>query len=395
VEFLPVLVIVLIVALVIVTLMWRRSAQRAIVSDIRYQNARRELLSHQETLQSLRASIAQYADAAYDAILVVDSENKITVINEAACELFGVKDQSTAQTLMGITRNHELDAMVQAVLRGEPVLESQLEIQDRSLKVRCMAVSTPRQTTVVVALQDITELLRLTRARREMVANFSHDLRTPISSIRLLVDTLTTNYGKNAERDRKSITKIAGETDSLQHMMQELIDLSMIESGKAIIRMIPVQLITVVNEALNIMDTQLEQKKLKVENEIDDNITVLIDPEQTRRVIMNVLHNSIKFTPTKGTISFLMSVNDHHVTVRIKDTGVGIPPQDRTRIFERFYQVDTSRTGHPSATGSGLGLSIAKHIIEAQGGRIWAEAGIPTGAVIAFTLPLAETKNGK
>jgi two-component system phosphate regulon sensor histidine kinase PhoR len=222
-----------------------------------------------------------------------------------------------------------------------------------------------------------------------MVANFSHDLRTPISSIRLLVDTLLQNFGKNAERDTRLLGKIAGETDSLQHMTQELIDLSMIESGKAIIRMIPVAISDIVTDALNIMGTQLEQKKLTVVDEVPEDIRVLVDPEQTRRVITNLLHNSVKFTPSNGKIRFEASTNSQVATVRVSDTGPGIPPQDRARVFERFYQVDASRTGQTG--GSGLGLSIAKHIIEAQGGKIWAEGGIPVGACISFTLPLADS----
>ena len=104
---------------------------------------------------------------------------------------------------------------------------------------------------------------------------------------------------------------------------------------------------------------------------------------------MNVMHNAVKFTPQGGQIIFTATCSAQMATIRIRDTGRGIPPHDRTRIFERFYQVDTARTGHPGG-GSGLGLSIAKHIIEAQGGKIWAEAGIPNGACICFTIPLAE-----
>jgi two-component system phosphate regulon sensor histidine kinase PhoR len=230
--------------------------------------------------------------------------------------------------------------------------------------------------------------MRLTRARREMVANFSHDLGTPISSIRLLTETLQQSLGRNPERDKERLNKIAAEIDSLQHIRQELMDLSMIESGKAIIRMVTVNFADILRDAFDIMATQIEGKKLTLVNEIPADLPVLVDPEQTRRVIMNVMHNAVKFTPKDGQIIVTGSCDGQMTTIRIRDTGPGIPPQDRTRIFERFYQVDAARTGHPGG-GSGLGLSIAKHIIEAQGGKIWAEAGIPNGACIAFTLPIA------
>jgi two-component system phosphate regulon sensor histidine kinase PhoR len=259
---------------------------------------------------------------------------------------------------------------------------------ERSFRVRIAVIETPEgRKNVMLALQDISELLLLARARRDMVANFSHDLRTPISSIRLLIETLTHNFGDSAKRDKRLVRKIAGEIDSLEHMTQELIDLSIIESGRANIRMIPVNFADTLREALTVMGTQIEQKSLGVVNNVPDTLRLLADPDQTRRVLMNVIHNAVKFTPSGGQIQFTAISDAQTATIAIQDTGPGIPPQDRTRIFERFYQVDTSRSGQ---TGSGLGLSIAKHIIEAQGGKIWAEAGIPGGARIVFTLPLAE-----
>jgi two-component system phosphate regulon sensor histidine kinase PhoR len=330
------------------------------------------------------------ADSAFDALLVIDTDHRVRLINQTARDLFSAKDQTVGQTLMSVVRNHELDAFAEGVLRGDNVFETQIEVGERTFRVRGGLIPGIGRPTMALALQDISELLRLTRARREMVANFSHDLGTPISSIRLLVETLTQSLGRNPERDLERLNKVAAEIDSLQHIRQELMDLSMIESGKAIIRMVPVNVGDILNEAFAIMGTQIEGKKLELINQIPDDVRVLVDPEQTRRVIMNVIHNAVKFTPQGGQIIFTASRANQMATIRIRDSGPGIPPQDRTRIFERFYQVDTARTGQPGG-GSGLGLSIAKHIIEAQGGKIWAEAGIPKGACICFTLPLAES----
>ncbi len=162
----------------------------------------------------------------------------------------------------------------------------------------------------------------------------------------------------------------------------------MIESGEAIMRMVPAYFYLILNEALNLMNTQLEQKWLEIVNRIPDSLFVLADPEQTSRVIVNILHNAVKFSPPGGQIRFISTRSRQMATIRIEDNGPGIPPPDRTRVFERFYQVSTARTG--TAGGSGLGLSIAKHIIEAQGGTIWAEGAEPHGACIAFTIPLAD-----
>lgn len=367
----------------------RRMAEKFSESKVEMNLLRHDVERKSQHLQQMRDQNSVVADSAFDALLVIDSDHRVTLINQTARDLFAVKEQSAGQTLMSVSRNHELDAFAEGLLRGDRTFETQIEIGDRSFRIRGTLIPGPGRPNIALALQDISELLRLTRARREMVANFSHDLRTPISSIRLNIDTLMQNFGRNPERDLKLLGRMAAETDSLQHITQELIDLSMIESGKAIIRMVPVNFADILHQAFEIMGTQIEGKKLELVNQIPEDLHVLIDPEQTRRVIMNVMHNAVKFTPQGGQIIFTATCSAQMATIRIRDTGRGIPPHDRTRIFERFYQVDTARTGHPGG-GSGLGLSIAKHIIEAQGGKIWAEAGIPNGACICFTIPLAE-----
>jgi two-component system phosphate regulon sensor histidine kinase PhoR len=384
------LVALVIAGLAIVLLLAMLWNQRKRLEDREFDLAgvRRDLALATGQLNTVQRDTTILADTTFDVLLMVDSDRHVVMINEAACELFGPRTEAIGRTLMTLTRQHELDALVSTALRGEPVLESQIEVKERSFRVRMAVIESPEgRKDVMLALQDISELLRLARARRDMVANFSHDLRTPISSIRLLIDTLTHNFGDSPKRDKRLVRKIAGEIDSLEHMTQELIDLSMIESGRANIRMIPINFADILREALAVMGTQIEQKSLGIVNNIPDELRVLADPDQTRRVLTNLIHNAVKFTPSGGQIQFAATSDAHTATIAIQDTGPGIPPQDRTRIFERFYQVDTSRSGQ---AGSGLGLSIAKHIIEAQGGKIWAEAGVPGGARIVFTLPLAE-----
>jgi two-component system phosphate regulon sensor histidine kinase PhoR len=328
----------------------------------------------------------QLINAGFDALLIVNEDRRVITMNGMAHTFFGVGDDELGDTLISITRHHQIEQLVEEVFRTREAAEEQIELRDRVVRLRATWI-TEQQVTMI--LQDITELTRLTRARRDMVANISHELRTPISSIRLMVDTLTHNYGKNPERDLTKLGKIDRETASLQSLVQELHDLSMIESGKAIMRLIETPFNAIVQDAVTRMSSQLEQRKLDVVNNIPESLVVLADPDQTRRVLTNLLSNSLKFTPVGGRITFQVDqedVSEQLVTVRVTDTGVGIPPSERTRIFERFYQVDGARSGDHH--GSGLGLAIAKHIIEAQGGQIWAEAGFPQGACIAFTLTL-------
>jgi two-component system phosphate regulon sensor histidine kinase PhoR len=349
---------------------------------------RRDLASANDQLQAANHLMSTMNDAAFDAVFLVDSQNRVLRANQAGLALFTDSGEIIGQTLIAISRNHELDTLTGTVISGEPVLETQIELDGRSFRVRALAVKLTGKSAAILILQDITELLRLARARRDMVTNFSHDLKTPISSMRLLVDTLVQSLGRNPERDQRRLAEMAGIMDHLQHMTQELVDLSMIESGKAIIRMIPVNFAEIARNALSLMETQIEQKKLKLINDIPDILLVLADPDQTRRVIANIVHNAVKFTPSDGEIQIEAECDDQMATISIRDTGPGIPPQNRDRVFERFYQVNSARTNQSG--GSGLGLAIAKHIVEAQGGKIWAEAAAPHGARIRFTIPLAD-----
>lgn len=389
------LIVLLLAGGVIVLWLRLRQATNALKTrDLELFSVRRDLSNAKDNLNNLSGRINSTLGAVFDAVLVMTPGLHLVALNPAARDLFAVDMTAIGKSLMSITHDHELDSLAQDALTNPESLDSQITIGERTFRVRRALISGVEGPALVLTLQDISELLRLTRARRDMVANFSHDLRTPISSIRLLVDTLTNNFGKNYERDLRLLGKIAGETDSLEHMTQELIDLSVIESGKAIVRMVPVQLSDILQEAADIMGTQIEQKKLEFVNLIPPDLIVLADPEQTRRVVTNLIHNSVKFTPPGGKITFEATTAAQLATIHVRDTGIGIPPQERTRIFERFYQVDTARTGKTGGqSGSGLGLSIAKHIIEAQGGRIWAEAPPPDGpggACIGFTIPLAD-----
>lgn len=386
-DFGGVLIIVLLLGMGAALLFNRRQAAGARANALALETLQRTMSQTQGMLQLSKNQMNNLANVTFDAVIVVDRQKHITLFNETARDVFRVEAENPPQTLMALTRHHQLEAMVDKVLTGADPLEDQLEITGKWFKVRVTQLDSGN---IALALQDVTELLRLTRARRDMVANISHELRTPISSIRLLVDTLSQNIGRNPERDTRLLGKIAKETDSLQFLTEELHDLSMIESGRAIMRMVQTPFNAIARDAISRMTAQLDQRKMEVINEIPDNLRVLADPDQTRRVLTNLISNAVKFSPSGSKIKFDAEPTGSMVTIRVSDTGPGIPPNERTRVFERFYQVDSSRTGGPQGGGSGLGLSIAKHIIEAQGGKIWADAAVPHGTCINFTLPQAE-----
>ncbi|MCL4251871.1 MAG: PAS domain-containing protein [Anaerolineae bacterium] len=328
------------------------------------------------------------AETAYDGLLLTDQNQIIVHVNESTRQLFG-RDFQPDETLAQYTGLPDLESMVaDAIAYKEDSFEEQITIDGRAFRTRIRVLRPDETIWVALAFQDVNELVRLRRARRDMVANISHELRNPIANIRLIIDSLFHEQEKPKRKASTSALKaIARETDSLLWLVQELYDLSMIESGEAILRMIETPLAALVGEAIERMEDQSDYKNLTLESTVPDDLLVLADRDQVRRVLMNLIHNAIKFSPENGRITIGAESNSTDATISIIDEGPGVPEEHVLRIFERFYQVDQARS---RGEGTGLGLAICKHIVEAHDGRIWAESNQQGGGRFFFTLPLAQ-----
>jgi two-component system phosphate regulon sensor histidine kinase PhoR len=239
----------------------------------------------------------------------------------------------------------------------------------------------------VLVLQDLGELQRLGRARRDFVANISHELRTPITSIRLLVDTLRGRQTMEPGARDELLEKIAVETETLGQLAQELLDLAQIESGQALARLVPTPVREIVTRVTEQMGPQAERKQIDVTTDVPERLVAWADLAQVTRALGNLVHNAIKFTPPGGHVRVSAAEADGDVVITVADNGPGIPVDDLPRVFERFFRGDRSRAGG----GTGLGLAIARHVVEAHGGRIWVESeGRPgRGATFHFSLAAA------
>lgn len=338
--------------------------------------------------KSAEASVLRaMVDGSCDVLFVLDKDGKVLALNRKACETF-IVDHSFQGSLVELTASRELDAMVGEALRNkEQDLEEQLQLNGRWWHVHIHLVDRSRPPALVcVALEDVTRLVRLNRARRDMVANISHELRTPIANIRLIIDSLFMDTAKPGRKNSiRSLHAIARETDALQWMSEELLDLSMIESGQALMKMVDVPARAVVAEAVERMADFCEDRDVRIVQKVPRGIDVLCDPDKLTRVLVNLLHNALKWSPRGEKIRVVVTREGDEVLFAVIDRGEGVPKEYTGRIFERFYQLDPSRSGNE---GTGLGLAICRHIIEAHGGTIHAESNaIRKGGRFYFTVP--------
>ena len=372
-------------------------------------------------------------------LVVVDQERQIRYLNKNAATLLGVDNEDAlGEGLITLVRDYQADTLVQEVIRDGEAREIVLQqmIGGRALRLRTRLLDTPELRGAVVLIRDVTQLSILERARRDMVANVSHELRTPLASVKLLVETLQSDPPPAiAER---MLNQMAQEVDAITQLVDELHELSQIESGRVALQLAPTALAPVAQRAIERIRPQAERKLLRVSAEVPDRLPpVLMDAGRIGQVLLNLLHNAIKFTPSGGCITIRASVftiapdlpktgyierrigtgllNEaderrqrpiaisqqgrptltipqplgpgEWMLITVADTGVGIPRGELPRIFERFYKVDRARTRN--AGGTGLGLAIAKHLVEGHGGRIWANSEEGNGSTFYFVLPLA------
>ena len=368
---------------------WQRRSRRAIEGLAQEQSH----LARERDAQARRAAQAEaqleaLGLAVLEAIVCVDPHSRVTYATPGARSLFEAGGEAVGRSLIEFTRSAELDqlaadALAYAGVAGGPrdELDRVIPIANRPFRVRAAAFD----GGAVLALSDVSELQRLGRARRDFVANISHELRTPLTSIRLLLEDLLAGAPRDPGESVPLLRKIQVEVEALQQMAQELLDLSQIESGRMPLRLVPASIEQLAAETIERFAAQAERKRQTIEVDVAASLSVLADVELVGRALGNLLHNAIKFTPDEGRVRLRAYPQAGDAVIEVSDTGPGVPPEDLPRVFERFFRGDRARAG----CGTGLGLAIAKHVVEAHGGRIWAENAPGQGAIFRFTLPVA------
>ncbi len=361
------------------------------------QDATTEHASRINALERERAALDEkltaFTRVTSDGIVQVDADGYVIYMNDTARVLLEVKD-GLERPLSQVAWGYDLHPLVNQVLSESGGAVSQTVVKgERAFSVRAVAIGENEKRGALLGITEVTELQRLGRARREFVANISHELRTPVTSLQLLADTINDDVLNDKPLLTDLMNKARAQVDLLKQLTDELMDLALIESGQALIRLVGIFANDLVNDSLTPLRPQAERKHITLETHIPPDMEVLADPQAMRKVLSNLTHNALKFTPNEGrvTLRAIWRNEGADVEISIQDTGIGIPEKDLPRIFERFYKVDRARTrALGELRGTGLGLAISKHMVEAHGGKIWVESAEGKGSTFYFTLPSGE-----
>ena len=367
---------------------WRAKFQ----AQLAQRRAEIEAARQQQQQTSLDAQAQQKVlfDSMLEGLLLVDRSRKIYLANRAFKQLFQLKVELRGKTIVEALRLPELDELLQRVASGQPVLDYEFKLPDlneRWLQVNAAAITNAageREGTILV-FHDLTRLKQLERQREEFVANVSHELRTPLSLIKGYVETLLDGARDNPEVAERFLKIIERNANRLDLLIQDLLTISALESGRLKLDWQPVPLRALVEKVLTHLQSKAETKSVLLVNELPE-FTANGDANRLDQVFTNLVDNAIKYGRAGGQVVVgAKKLDEGKLEIFVQDDGPGIPPEAMERVFERFYRVDKARSRDQG--GTGLGLSIVKHIVQSHGGKVGVRSEPGRGANFFFTLP--------
>jgi len=337
-------------------------------------------------LESEKGLLMSVMSSMREGVLVTTDEGLSKMANPAFCEIFGVQDDWTDRTPLELTRQPKLEELISRTLASGDEYVSELELGTPGL--RHVAVATSRLGEgggVVVVARDVTDLVQLTKMRRDFVANVSHELKTPLTAIRGFAETLRDGALDDEETARRFLDRILQQCSRLQALLEDLLTLSRLESLEGRTEADAVRLDGLVQDCLELIEPQVEEKQIGLEVFTETHSTIQGDREALERLVINLLDNAIKYNRIGGRVTVRLAEENSEAILEVVDTGIGIPAGSLNRVFERFYRVDKGRSRDEG--GTGLGLAIVKHVAQIHGGRVEVSSELGKGSCFRIRIP--------
>ncbi|MGG4036179.1 ATP-binding protein [Paenibacillus cisolokensis] len=339
-------------------------------------------------------------------IVMIDANGRIVLMNRRAEEVLGVKaGELTGKHFSEMRQQYELARMIQDAMDNKEHLREEITFyfpEERLLELNLVPFRQDGDEFggVLLVVQDVTAIRRLERMRSEFVANVSHELKTPIAAVKGFAETLLGGAVDDPETARAFLQIIFDESDRLNRLIGDILELSKIESRRVPLQFSPVELSSFLERTVEVVKTEAARKSIALELKCEQDLYVEADEDRLRQIMMNLLANGINYTPEGGKVTVIAEAiaangepapegaDYERVRIRITDTGIGIPKKDLPRIFERFYRVDKARSR--SSGGTGLGLSIVKHLVELHKGTISVDSVVGKGTTFTLELPVLQ-----
>lgn len=361
-------------------------------------------------LQDTLAYLTTIIDNMADGLIVVDKDGVINHINPAASEMFGKAEFEMIGKNVNIL-GQELDKLVKKSLNTEEIVSNEINLVNervgkavaKSIKKEYFSEESEAKGILgsVILIRDITQEKEVDRLKTEFITVVSHELRTPLTSILGFIEIINKKFTENilphlnmsdsklskiVNKINKNFKIILSEGERITALINDVLDISKLESGKVIWNFKEISIEEVITDAYKALSSLFEQKGIPCYIEIQPSLPAInADRERLIQVVINLLSNALKFTE-KGYVKCKTELNTDELLVSVEDTGIGIPEEEKERIFEKFKQVGDLIRGKPK--GTGLGLAISKQIVEAHGGKIWVESQLGKGSTFYFTIPL-------
>jgi two-component system phosphate regulon sensor histidine kinase PhoR len=351
----------------------------------------KRLAQRESQLHSTSQTQATVLEGMNESVIAVDRSEKVLFANASAGRVLGFNSHRVEDlTLLEAVRSHELRAIMQKALRSRQLCSAEVTWRGKKLRTfDVLAKPLPGDPPpgVVLVLRDISEVKRLEQMRQQFIANVSHELKTPLSSIKAYAETLLAGARNDPEHCERFLERIDEQAGRLHQLIMDMLSLARIESSQSSFELTAVPVAKVISRCLADYEPQAAARQVTLENNaLDPNLEVHADEEALRQIISNLVDNAIKYTAAGGRVTVSCRDDENSALIEVADTGIGIAAEHHARLFERFYRVDKARSRELG--GTGLGLSIVKHLTQALGGSVAVESEVGRGSRFTVHLPL-------